>query len=168
MDLSLHGLKKVQRRHLTNMLPVCAAADQKFPFPDNHFDVVSTVFMVEHLTPLSLSRFYAEAQRVLRPCGKLVVASDSAFYDNVVHPIERFVRQNRYIPNDPTHINLMNPRQCEAGIRAAGFIPDSRTIHWIAGRWALARFIYRILPQHFTEIAFSTMYIITARKPTVC
>jgi len=164
MDLSHHGLKKVQRRQLANMIPVCAPADHRFPFPDDHFDVVSTVFMVEHLSPSSLARFYDEARRVLRPGGKLVVASDTAFYDAFVHPFERLLRHGRYVRNDPTHINLMSPRQCEAGVRAAGFELADRTIHWIAGRLNLARGFYKLLPQGVAETLFSTMYVIVADK----
>ena len=164
MDLSLHGLMKVQRRGLANMIPVCASADIRFPYADDYFDVVSTVFMVEHMACAALERFYAQAMRVLRPGGHLVVASDTPIFDRFVHPLVRVVRQGRYVPNNPTHINLMTPRQCEAGVRAAGFEPAGREIHWVAGRFSLVRLLYRLLPSALAEAAFSTMYIVVARK----
>ncbi len=164
MDLSLHGLKKVHRRGLSNMITVCAPTDQRFPYLDNFFDVVNTVFMVEHMSSSALDRFYREAWRVLKPGGRLIVASDTAFYDKVVHPIERLVRQGRYVRNDPTHINLMTPRQCEAGIAKHDFLLKERTIHWVAGRHAFARGIYKILPAGVAEALFSTMYVIVANK----
>lgn len=164
MDLSLHGLKKVQRRNLPNMAPICAPADRRFPFPDRFFDVVSTVFMIEHLAPDALDRFYKEAWRVLKPEGHLVVASDTAFYDKVLHPLERFLRNGRYVRNDPTHINLMSPRQCERGLIKHGFQLCERTIHWVAGRHKLARVAYRLLPASVSESLFSTMYIVISKK----
>lgn len=165
MDLSLHGLSKVQRRGLPNLIPVCAATDSRFPFASNQFDVVSTVFMVEHMEPDALNRFLVEAHRTLKSGGLLIVASDSPFYDRVVHPFERLIRQGRYVGNDPTHINLMTPRECEKFVHEQGFTLASRTVHWVAGRHALARGIYKLLPDAIAEAMFSTMYVITARKP---
>jgi len=164
MDLSLHGLKKVLRRRLPNMTPVCAPVDRRFPFPDAYFDVISTVFMVEHLPPDALARFYREARRVLKPGGKLVVASDTRFYDAVLHPLERLIKTGKYVKNDPTHINLMTPKQCEAGISAGGFNLDQRVIHWVAGRHRIIRGLYRLLPAKFAEALFSTMFVISADR----
>jgi SAM-dependent methyltransferase len=164
MDLSLHGLVKVQHRNLPNMIPVCASADQRFPFPDEYFDVVSTVFMVEHMSPNALASFYREARRVLKPGGRLVIASDTRFYDAIIHPLERLIRNGKYIKNDPTHINLMTPSECEAGVSAEGFQLTERTIHWMAGRHDIARKLIQLLPTKFAEAVFSTMYVISARK----
>lgn len=127
-------------------------------------DVVNTVFMVEHMPSSALDRFYREAWRVLNPGGCLIVASDTAFYDKVIHPIERLVRQGR---NDPTHINLMTPRQCVASIAKHDFLIKERTIHWVAGRHAFARGIYKILPAGVAEALFSTIYVTVAHKPEI-
>ena len=164
MDLSLHGLKKVQRRNQSNMVPICAPADRRLPFMDAYFDVVSTVFMVEHLTPAAVRRFYREAARVLKPNGRLVVASDTKFYDQFTHPLERLIRQGRFIRNDPTHINLMTPRQCEMGIASEGYRLIDRSVHWVAGRHSYIRAFYRLLPAGVAEAVFSTMYVIVAEK----
>jgi SAM-dependent methyltransferase len=164
MDLSFYALVKASRRRLRNMIPVCAPVDRRFPFPDNHFDAVISVFMVEHLRPESLSVFYREAHRVLRLGGRLIVASDGAFYDAHIHPLERLIRHGRYIASEPTHTNLMTPRQCEAGIQAAGFRLARRTIHWVAGRHAAMRILYRLLPAGLAERFLATMYIIEAEK----
>lgn len=164
MDRSLHGLRKVLRRNLNNMIPVCASANRRFPFADAYFDVVITVFMVEHLTPSQLDRFLQESWRVLKPGGSLVVASDTAFYDRWVHPIERMIRTGRYVSNDPTHINLMHPRQLEAVIEHQGFTLKTRAIHLIAGRHGLARGIYKLLPAPIVERYFSMMFVISAKK----
>lgn len=164
MDLSLHGLRKVLRRGFPNMYPVCSAADQSFPFTNEYFDVVSTVFMIEHLDSSAQDRFYREAYRVLSPGGKLIVASDTAFYDKAIHPFERWLRNGKYVSNDPTHINLMRPRQCEKSIREGGFDLVGRAIHWVAGRHYLAKIFYRFCPAGLAERFFSTMYIIEAMK----
>lgn len=164
MDLSLHGLRKVLRRNIANMVPVCASVDGRFPFVDASFDAVITVFMVEHLRPSSLDCFFQESWRVLKPGGSLVVATDTAFYDRWVHPIERMIRTGRYISNDPTHVNLMYPRQCEALIERHSFTLKARAIHLMAGRHRLIRSIYKLLPTAIVERYFSTMFVISATK----
>lgn len=146
------------------MKPICASADPRFPFPDAYFDVVSTIFMVEHLPADALKRFYNEARRVLKLGGKLIVACDSRFYDEVVHPFDRLIRTGKYVRNDPTHINLMTQSECEAGIASAKFKLDDRVIHWFAGRHAFMRGFLRLLPKRFAEASFSTMYIVTGMK----
>ncbi len=165
MDLSIHGLKKVLKRNIPNMHPICAPADRRFPFDAASFDTISTVFLVEHMVPDALNRFLAEAFRCLKPGGKLVVASDTAFYDAVLHPLERLIKTGKYIANDPTHINLMTPGQCEAIVAQHGFQLSGRTIHWIAGRHKLAQYFYRLIPNRLAEALFSTMYVIEAQKP---
>jgi SAM-dependent methyltransferase len=163
-DLSLHGLRKIERRGIRNMIPVCTSADVRFPFPDGFFDVVSTVFMIEHLADEALSRFYAEARRLLRFSGTLVVATDTRFYDSIVHPLERLLRKGKYVPNDPTHINLTWPERAKRQIEASGFRVEGKRVHMIAGRHVLAQKMYGMLPRGFAEKYLSTMFILSARK----
>lgn len=164
MDLSMHGLAKANRRGIAHMLPVCAAADRRFPFPNQYFDVVSTVFMVEHLLPDALDRFYQEAHRVLRADGLLVVASDTRFYDAVVHPVERWIRSGVFRRNDPTHCNLMTPIECERHILRHGFRLRDRVIHWIGGRHRWVRALQSLLPRRTREAYCSTMYVLIFQK----
>lgn len=164
LDPSLHALRKVLRRQLPNMIPICAVADRRLPFPNNYFDVIITVFMVEHLSPRALSRFYTEARRVLKPGGKLIVASDTRFYYTVIRPLEYFIKKRKFIKNDPTHVNLMNPKQCEIMIKSKKFVIIDRIVHWLGGRHLFMKMFYNLLPKEFAESMFSTMYIIIAQK----
>ncbi len=92
------------------------------------------------------------------------MASDTRFYDTTIHPFERLFKNGKFTKNDPTHINLMTPSECEAGILAEGFHLSARTIHWIAGRHPIVKAFYGMLPDWFAEAMFSTMYVITAKK----
>jgi len=165
MDLSLAALNKSRMRGIDNMTQLCGAADEDFPFPNNSIDVVNAVFLVEHLTPLQLKKFFSEAHRVLKAGGHIVVASDTAFYDAVIHPLDRLVRAGKYVANDPTHINLMTPGECETCMTKKNFFSIvARRIHWFAGRHRIARALYKLLPTAFAEKFFSTMYILVGTK----
>lgn len=45
---------------------------QNMPYPDNTFDTVLMVSILEHLKPLELEHAFAEVKRVLKPGGQMV------------------------------------------------------------------------------------------------
>ncbi len=45
---------------------------QNMPYPDNTFDTVLMVSILEHLKPLELERAFKEVKRVLKPGGQMV------------------------------------------------------------------------------------------------
>lgn len=45
---------------------------QSMPYPDNTFDTVLMVSILEHLKPLELEHAFAEVKRVLKPGGQMV------------------------------------------------------------------------------------------------
>ncbi len=53
--------------------PLLAASAECLPFPDGHFDLVSSVTVVQHLPEPCQERALKEMARVLRPGGHLVV-----------------------------------------------------------------------------------------------
>jgi len=46
-----------------------ACAPGGLPFPPDHFDVVASLAVIEHLDPASLPALLAEVRRVLRPAA---------------------------------------------------------------------------------------------------
>jgi SAM-dependent methyltransferase len=50
-----------------------SAADYRFPYPDNSFDLVVAVSLFTHLVPESASHYLAEAARVLAPGGRMLL-----------------------------------------------------------------------------------------------
>jgi SAM-dependent methyltransferase len=79
------------------------------PFPSAFFDRVLMFDIVEHLHPWELDRALAEARRVLRPDGRLVVhTAPNAWYDRYAYPLVRLVRtlmgQGARYPRDPREI----------------------------------------------------------------
>ena len=49
--------------------------DGRFPFEDGFFDVVTALAVFEHIEPQGLVSLLAEARRVLRPAGQLIMTT---------------------------------------------------------------------------------------------
>lgn len=72
-------------------------ATWKFPFPDNLFDHVFSEHMIEHITYPQSQHMLSECFRVLKPNGKLRIATpDLAFVTGIYHE-EKSALQEKYI-----------------------------------------------------------------------
>ncbi len=113
-------------------------ADAKvLPFPNFSFDRVLMFDLVEHLHPWELDRALAEARRVLRPGGRLIIhTAPNVWYDRYAYPLVRLVRtlmgQGKRYPRDPraiipanldVHVNEQSTLSLWCVLRRAGFRP---------------------------------------------
>ncbi len=83
------------------------------PFEADSFDRVLMLDIVEHLYPEELSTALAEAYRVLRPGGRIVIhTAPNKWYDRYAYPVVRKVRiwmgQGDQYPRDPREIIPQN------------------------------------------------------------
>jgi cyclopropane fatty-acyl-phospholipid synthase-like methyltransferase len=83
------------------------------PFETGVFDRVLMLDIVEHLYPKELSMALAEAYRVLRPGGRIVIhTAPNKWYDQYAYPLVRRVRiwmgQGDRYPRDPREIIPQN------------------------------------------------------------
>jgi SAM-dependent methyltransferase len=79
------------------------------PFPAASFDRVLMFDLVEHLHPWELDQALAEARRVLRPDGQLIIhTAPNVWYDRYAYPLVRLVRmlmgQRARYPKNPRAI----------------------------------------------------------------
>jgi SAM-dependent methyltransferase len=111
-------------------------ADAKvLPFPDASFDRVLMFDLVEHLHPWELDQALAEAWRVLRCNGRLIIhTAPNVWYDRYAYPLVRLVRtlmgQGENYPRDPratvpanldVHVNEQSMFGLRRVLRRAGF-----------------------------------------------
>lgn len=111
-------------------------ADAKWlPFPAAFFDRVLMFDLVEHLHPWELDQALAEARRVLRLNGRLVIhTAPNVWYDRYAYPVVRLVRalmnQRGDYPKDPraiipanldVHVNEQSALSLWRVLRRAGF-----------------------------------------------
>lgn len=77
VDPSYIALKRVVMRNQSNMYPINASGES-LPFPDNFFDYVIFIFVIEHI--YDPQHILNEIRRVLKPNGRLIVSTDSKYY----------------------------------------------------------------------------------------
>ncbi len=79
----------------------------KLPFPDASFDRIIAHHLIEHIPEPALA--LAEWWRVLRPAGRLAIATPNRLY------------ASPRIFDDPTHVSVFDPAGLAAALEQAGF-----------------------------------------------
>ena len=118
-----------------NAAYVCLADAKRLPFSTTSFDRVLMFDLVEHLHPWELDQALAEARRVLRPDGRLIIhTAPNVWYNRYAYPVVRFIRtlmdQKADYPRDPraivpanldVHVNEQSAWSLWWVLRRAGF-----------------------------------------------
>ncbi len=123
------------------------------PFPDESFDVAWTICVMHHVPPPDRPRFVAEARRVLRKGGALLV-----FEHNPWNPLTRLAVSRCAFDHDAVLISAQRLRKllAEGGFRSLEqqfifFTPFSAPI------------IQRI-ESHLSALPFGAQYVSVARR----
>lgn len=82
-------------------------------YPDAHFDAVLSISVLEHVSPADRAATFAEARRVLRPGGKLIVTMDGLL--PILVP--GFTFGERVVPREKLHNNIGQPVSFMVGTR---------------------------------------------------
>ena len=152
----------------------------RVPLPDSSADLVLMADIVEHLIPAELSSALAEAYRVLRPGGRLVVHTmPNRWYYSFGYPVYRLAlgMLGSSLPRDPrdrweyvkeVHVNEQSPRSLAARLREIGFrcrvwvtsvTPAYRERPWV-------RYLRRCLPHMYPiNLILCNDIMAVARKP---
>lgn len=88
----------------------------RLPIADAAVDVVLAADFTEHLDDATLARVLAEARRVLRPRGTLVLYTPSP-----THLLERLRDAGILRDRDPSHIGMRTAEELAAAVHDAGF-----------------------------------------------
>lgn len=118
-DTSPVALERVLKRNLDNLYPILASGYQ-LPFPNNFFDGIFSIFVVEHIR--NPEKMLNEIHRILKPNGQLIISTDSKYYYKYFRFPLGWVKGNFNIrKNDPTHVNLMTPKQMRYLLKKTNF-----------------------------------------------
>jgi len=91
------------------------------PFDDETFDVVTMVELIEHLEVEVIRSLFAEALRVLKPGGKLVVTTPN--YASLWPILEKFVNRLSEVSYEDQHITFFHRTMLRNFLSDAGFAP---------------------------------------------
>jgi SAM-dependent methyltransferase len=111
LEISAHAVEQARRRSRGQVIE--QGAEAPFPFPDDHFDAITLLDVIEHLQ--DYAQALASCRRCLKPGGKLFVITLNA------HSLARPLLGKRWAwYQDPTHIHMFTPRMLREGLAGAG------------------------------------------------
>ncbi len=122
----------IAKRSQAHGILIHLANAQQLPYPDNCFDRVFMLDVVEHLYPYELHQALVEIRRVLRPTGRLIIHTmpNTWYYRWGYPPFRLFSRlRGKNLPVDPrnrwgyseVHVNEQDLIMLRRELRAAGF-----------------------------------------------
>jgi ubiquinone/menaquinone biosynthesis C-methylase UbiE len=111
LDIDVPTIK--QARQSSTQARLLAASAEALPFPEQTFEAVLSLHMVEHLP--EPDNFFREAARVLKPSGLLIFATPNPI------GIGARVMKERWTGLVPDHISLMAPSAWRALLKNHGF-----------------------------------------------
>jgi SAM-dependent methyltransferase len=116
IEISHHAVEQARRR--TRGQVVEQGAEAPFPFPDDSFDAVTLLDVIEHLQDYGAT--LESCRRVLKPGGSLFVITLNA------HSLARPLLGKRWAwYQDSTHIHMFTPRMLREGLEGAGLVVET-------------------------------------------
>jgi SAM-dependent methyltransferase len=115
-DVSTVALERARRR-LPDAVTVPLEPDAPLPLPDSHFDLVLCADVLEHVHDVQL--LLSEARRVLRPSGRLALATPAHGRATGIDVLARGF-ERRFDPLSP-HIRFLTRRSLGRLLDAMGF-----------------------------------------------
>lgn len=114
VDNSKKAVKKA--RALNNLKTISFGSADKLHFKDQSFDLITSISVIEHLTPNQAKEFIIETRRILKPGGFLFLVTP-----NYATPLRIISGKNWFAYKDPTHINFYSPASLTSLLRKNGF-----------------------------------------------
>jgi 2-polyprenyl-3-methyl-5-hydroxy-6-metoxy-1,4-benzoquinol methylase len=118
IETSGHAVERARARTRARLL--LQSAEEPFPFPDDHFDAITLLDVIEHLPryPVTL----ASCRRCLRPAGRLFVITLNG------RSLARPLLGRRWAwHQDPTHVHMFTARNLRQGLEEAGLEVETLT-----------------------------------------
>lgn len=144
--------------------------EDALPFEDASFDVVTSIEVIEHIHPFLAMRMLAEARRILKPGGKLVVTTPN--YRSLWPLIEWMLEKLSPVKYHEQHINKYTPNSLLKFLECAGYrVGRVSTIFMIAPflaslSWKFAETVYKT--ENSSDLLLGSLLIAEAEvDPTI-
>lgn len=93
--------------------------NERLPFPDNSFDAVTCIEVVEHIHPFLAAKILSEIRRVLKPEGFFVITTPN--YRSLWPLIEFLLERASPVKYHDQHINKFTPNSLIKFLETCGF-----------------------------------------------
>lgn len=171
VDVTMTGLRRLMKRGRANLRAISASIF-RLPFPDESFDTVLFIFVIEHLRQGKDLEALIELRRVVKDGGRVLVTTDTPFFDrHLVHWTSLVFRGQWKKQNHITetgHINLLTLGAARDLSRRAGFEVLSEEPTWMGYRFGSWRFVSRalrrLLPRRIAEDYLTSSYTLVLAK----
>jgi SAM-dependent methyltransferase len=122
MGLDVHGIDFSEENQLGDRFTKVDIQNEKYPFPDNHFDIVFSKSVVEHLREPDF--LVDEAYRILKPGGTFICLTPSWAHS---------YKEQFYI--DHTHVTPFTRHSLETLCELSGFKADCSYLYQLPFLW---------------------------------
>ncbi len=113
--------------------------EEKLPFEDDHFDVVTMLAVFEHILPERLPAVTAEIRRILKPGGIYILTTPAWWTDGILRPMARLGLVSAAEIEE--HKDSYSPKKISSILQQGGFAAEAiRTGYFELGMniWARA------------------------------
>jgi cyclopropane fatty-acyl-phospholipid synthase-like methyltransferase len=127
----------------------------QYSLPQNHFDVIFFLDVIEHLAPHQTFRTLSNIHRSLKTTGKLIVHTwPNRWHRQLTYPISYYVgklsgkprlKDPRTVHEKLMHINEQSPYQLKINMKKAGFNPQIFLRYNKPYRESLRHFFYNFI-----------------------
>lgn len=156
VDISLKNVQVTSEALRKKGVPaeLCEAPVDALPFPDNFFDIVTTIELIEHLDNETLQRGLAEISRVLKNGGYLIITTpanehleDSICYcSNCGATFHRWGHKQSFSREKIKH--LMSKYFSQFTIRKIKFLEMKKPTN---GLWETVLYYIKLIPFHLLK-----------------
>ncbi|MBG0784430.1 MAG: methyltransferase domain-containing protein [Anaerolineaceae bacterium] len=154
LDLAKKLREKAQEKG--KPFPLMLSDARNLPFPENTFDIIFMLDIVEHLAQDDLISVFRQVHHCLKPGGRLIIHTmPNLNYYKYGYPIFRFAMGliGKKLPKDArkrfyhgeVHVNIQSPKSLRENLSTAGFDTIHVKLTQISGSWA-KRFVCSIIP----------------------
>lgn len=124
VDISSNQIEFATKKYGNHRLQF-QKTDGLLPYPENHFDTITSIELIEHLNTKEVKTLLQECHRVLKPGGQLVLTTPN--YKSFWVILEKLVNRFSPVSYEHQHITHFSKKKLLDYLEKQGFKPKIRS-----------------------------------------